>query len=145
MHVMANSGWAWHLFAAPAVWMAALRGTPVLVNYRGGEAATFFEKAFHWVRPTLRRASVIVVPSGFLQAVFAKHDVGTKIVPNIIDLSRFYHDENKLSDSDAPHLIVTRNLEPIYNIPMALRAFAQKCAKSILVRGYQSLAPAFAR
>ena len=25
-HVMANSGWAWHLFAAPAVWVAKLRG-----------------------------------------------------------------------------------------------------------------------
>src|SRR5512138_2298862 len=25
-HVMANSGWSWHLFAAPAVWVARLRG-----------------------------------------------------------------------------------------------------------------------
>ena len=23
MHVMANSGWAWHLFAAPAIWIAS--------------------------------------------------------------------------------------------------------------------------
>ena len=40
-HVMANSGWAWHLFAAPAIRIAALRGVPVVVNYRGGEAAPF--------------------------------------------------------------------------------------------------------
>jgi hypothetical protein len=38
MHVMANSGWSWHLFAAPAVWIAAALGVPVVVNYRGGEA-----------------------------------------------------------------------------------------------------------
>ena len=36
MHVLANSGWSWHLFAAPAIWIARLRGTPVIVNYRGG-------------------------------------------------------------------------------------------------------------
>jgi hypothetical protein len=35
MHVLANSGWSWHLFSAPAIWIARLRGTPVIVNYRG--------------------------------------------------------------------------------------------------------------
>ena len=40
-HVMANSGWAWHLFAAPAVWIGWLRRKPVIINYRGGEAASF--------------------------------------------------------------------------------------------------------
>ena len=24
VHVMANSGWAWHLFAAPAIWIASI-------------------------------------------------------------------------------------------------------------------------
>ncbi|HET9645641.1 MAG TPA: glycosyltransferase, partial [Burkholderiaceae bacterium] len=38
LHVMANSGWSWHLFAAPAIWIARLRGIPAVVNYRGGEA-----------------------------------------------------------------------------------------------------------
>ena len=37
-HIMANSGWSWHLFASPAVWIARLRGIPTVVNYRGGEA-----------------------------------------------------------------------------------------------------------
>ena len=40
IHIMANSGWSWHLFAAPAVWIAKLRKVPVVVNYRGGEADT---------------------------------------------------------------------------------------------------------
>jgi len=40
-HVMANSGWAWHLWAAPAVWIAALHGKPIIVNYRGGDAKAF--------------------------------------------------------------------------------------------------------
>ena len=45
MHILANSGWAWHLFAAPAVWIARRRGTKVIVNYRGGNADAFFTRA----------------------------------------------------------------------------------------------------
>ena len=41
-HIMANSGWSWHLFAMPAVWIAKARNVPAVVNYRGGEAEQFF-------------------------------------------------------------------------------------------------------
>ena len=41
IHVMANSGWAWHLCAVPAIWIGRLRRKPVVVNYRGGEAELF--------------------------------------------------------------------------------------------------------
>ncbi|HEC26126.1 MAG TPA: glycosyltransferase family 1 protein, partial [Gammaproteobacteria bacterium] len=43
-HIMANSGWSWHLFAAPAIWIGWLRGVSVIVNYRGGEAEEFFSR-----------------------------------------------------------------------------------------------------
>ena len=88
-HVMANSGWAWHFFAAPAIWTARLRGIPVIVNYRGGEAEVFLRKQFRWILPSLARASAVVVPSAFLQSVFAQWNVRAEIVPNIVDLSRF--------------------------------------------------------
>ncbi|MGI9303214.1 MAG: glycosyltransferase family 4 protein [Gammaproteobacteria bacterium] len=122
VHLMANSGWSWHLFAAPAVWMANLRNTPVLVNYRGGDAEAFFQRSYRWVAPTLEKAAAVVVPSSFLEAVFAKRRVATRIVPNVVDLSRFNAKERP-TDRSAPHLIVTRNLEPIYDIPTALQAF----------------------
>ena len=121
VHVMANSGWAWHLFAAPAVWIGWLRRKPVIVNYRGGEAAAFFDQQFRWVGPTLTRASVVVVPSTFLEAVFSRRQVATEIVSNIVDLSRFFPQAHTPGTC---HLIVTRNLEDIYDIPTALRAFA---------------------
>lgn len=126
-HVMANSGWSWHLFAAPAIWIGRARGIPVIVNYRGGEADVFFQKAFTWVRPSLARASAIVVPSGFLDAVFGKRGFATKIVPNIIDLGRFSADAGMSSwpQAGGPRIIVTRNLEPIYDNGTALRAFGR--------------------
>lgn len=124
-HVMANSGWSWHLVAAPAIWIAALKGKPVVLNYRGGEAEAFFKKSFFWVRPSLKRVDTIIVPSGFLDAVFRKRGFAPRIVPNIIDLSRFNLnlgvDENSLRGS--PCIIVPRNLEPIYDNATALRAF----------------------
>lgn len=121
VHVMANSGWAWHLFAAPAIWLARFRSVAVIVNYRGGEAASFFERQFKWIRPSLLRADCIVVPSGFLLEVFRRWNFAAIVVPNIIDLSRF---RPRTAAPAVPHIVVTRNLEDIYDIPTAVRAFA---------------------
>jgi glycosyltransferase involved in cell wall biosynthesis len=121
---MANSGWSWHLFAAPAIWIGRLRGCPVVVNYRGGEADTFMQRAQGWVRPSMKAASAVIVPSGFLEHVFGNYGVATTIVPNIINLSRF--SQAPAAEAAASHLrvLVARNLEPIYDNATALRAFA---------------------
>jgi glycosyltransferase involved in cell wall biosynthesis len=122
LHIMANSGWAWHLLAAPAVWVAWLRNKPVVVNYRGGEAEAFFKRQFRLVAPTLSRAAAVVVPSGFLRDVFGRYGVRAEVVPNVVDLTRF---RPGLKTSSGSKIIVTRNLEDIYDIPTALRAFAK--------------------
>lgn len=122
-HVMANSGWAWHLFAAPAIWIAHLRGVPVLVNYRGGEAGEFLSRSAALVRWTMRHARVLAVPSGFLQQIFADHGMTATIVPNVVDLSRFRPAETL---PDGPlHVVVARNLERLYDNATAVRAFAR--------------------
>ncbi|MBE2258385.1 MAG: glycosyltransferase family 4 protein [Rhodobacteraceae bacterium] len=123
MHVLANSGWAWHLFAAPALSIARLRKTPLIVNYRGGNAEPFFARAPRHVLRMLAAASLRVTPSTFLQRVFSAHGLTAVVIPNIIDLSRFAAVPRR-SFGDAPQLLVTRNLEPIYDIPTAIRAFA---------------------
>lgn len=125
VHVLANSGWAWHLCAAPAIWLAKLRGTPVIVNYRGGEADPFFSGAPRIVHKTMGLADSLIVPSGFLEAVFARHGFASRIVPNIINLGRFRaRDAERLFDGSC-HVVVTRNLEPIYGIPTVLEAFSR--------------------
>lgn len=122
MHVMANSGWSWYLFALPAIMIARLRGTPIIVNYRGGGAETFFANAPGWVLRYLRQVDALVLPSGFLREVFQRFGVDGQVIPNIIDLDRFKPAQR--DGREPPHLIVTRNLEPIYDIPSALQAFA---------------------
>jgi glycosyltransferase involved in cell wall biosynthesis len=120
-HIMANSGWSWHLFAAPAIWIAKARGKAVVINYRGGEAEEFFARAFAWVKPSLQKADAIVVPSSFLGGIFGKRGFATRIVPNIVNLERF---APGVRTEAAPHILVARNLERLYDNASALRAFA---------------------
>ena len=124
VHVMANSGWSWHLFTAPAVWVAWLRRVPVVVNYRGGEAASFLARSAWFVRPCIRRCARLVVPSGFLETVFSAHGMPAQVVPNIIDTQRFA--PLPPGTPRAPRqLLVARNLEALYGNDVALRAFVQ--------------------
>jgi L-malate glycosyltransferase len=125
-HVMANSGWAWHVFAAPAIWTGKLRRIRVIVNYRGGAAESFLARSAGIVRPTLRMADDVVVPSEFLRGVFAKFGIEATVVPNVVDVERFAPapvDAGKPMQ-DAPHVVIARNLEPIYDIATAVKAFA---------------------
>lgn len=134
VHVMANSGWSWHLYAAPAVRLAAWRGTPVVVNYRGGEADSFLQQSAASVRRTMQLASALLVPSGFLQDVFARHGMAARVVPNVVDVHRFRPPPAGLPEDDAPQLMIARNLEPIYGIDTALRAFARVLRRHPRVR-----------
>lgn len=122
MHLMANSGWAWHLFSAPAVWIAWLRRVPVLVNYRGGEAASFLQRSAALVRLTMGRSALLAVPSGFLQEVFARHGMAATVLPNVVDVHRYRPRAERRALG--AHVVVTRNLEPLYDIATAIRAFA---------------------
>jgi glycosyltransferase involved in cell wall biosynthesis len=124
LHVMANSGWSWHLFAAPAVWVAHLRGIPVIVNYRGGEAAAFLDKAAAVVRFTMKRTDALIVPSGFLEGIFARHGMPSRVIPNVVDIARFPQRSTVPASGRAPCLLAARNLEAIYDNATALRTLA---------------------
>jgi glycosyltransferase involved in cell wall biosynthesis len=122
VHIMANSGWAWYLCATPAILVACMRGVPSVVNYHGGEAQWFLERSGRIVLFILGWASALAVPSAFLQQVFGRCGVGCDVVPNIVDPERFSPTDELVS---RPHVVVPRNLEPIYDVPTALRAFAR--------------------
>lgn len=124
VHVMANSGWSWHLFAVPAIWIARLYRKPVVINYRGGYARDFFNKSWFWVKKSVDRSSSVIVPSSFLQGVFAEFSVKADIVPNVLD-ENLFHSLNRAEAVYSPHIIVTRNLELIYDVETAILAFCK--------------------
>ncbi len=123
IHLMANSGWSWQLFAAPVIWIGWLRKKPVIVNYRGGEAREYLAASARWVRPSLARATQLVVPSGFLRQVFSEFGMSACVIPNIIDLELFSPASCLPPDTEFT-LVITRNLEPIYGLETAIRALA---------------------
>ena len=122
VHVMANSGWAWFLFAAPAIRAAVTRSVPVIVNYRGGLAREFLRRSAARVLPVLRAASAVVVPSPYLREVFAEHGIAARIIPNIVDTNVFRPCEP--ARPAGRHVVVVRNLEAIYGLDTAIRAAA---------------------
>ncbi|MFV0476228.1 MAG: glycosyltransferase family 4 protein [Parahaliea sp.] len=138
VHLMANSGWSWQLFCAPVIWLCSFRKTPVIVNYRGGNAGDYLAQSSRRILPSLRRATALVVPSGFLQAVFSRYGIKSNIVPNIVDRSLFYpgsytrlescrlsgEGDSNQAKQKTVFLVITRNLEEIYGLDIAVRALA---------------------
>jgi len=121
VHLMSNSGWSWQLFSAPIIWLAHTRGLPVIVNFRGGEAADYLSASVYWIRPSLSRASVLVVPSRFLHEVFSQYSFPSEIIPNILDSQCFYPGTRKPDDmTKTLEIIVVRNLESIYDVETAI-------------------------
>ncbi len=130
VHVLANSGWAWHLFAAPAIGVAWLRHKPVITHYHGGNADAFLSRGPLMVRRLLALSTLRVVPSAFLQRVFERHGLMCEVIPNGVDLARFGAGQGRAAEQAqpaqhaAPQLLVSRNLERIYGIDTAIRALA---------------------
>ena len=120
IHVLAASYFYFFARVAPAILLGRLFGRRVVLNYRGGEAPRFLRAFGLLLKPILRAASVITVPSDFLKKTFQEHSLSAVTVPNLIDLGQFkYRRRERLE----PRFLVSRNLEPMYNIKMALLAY----------------------
>ena len=125
VHVFSASYWSFLLAPLPAIAVARMLGRPVLLNYRSGEAPDHLRRSAV-ARFALRSVEGNVVPSRFLQAVFAGYGIDARIIPNIIDRDRFRF---RARDPLRPHLLSTRNLEPMYDVDCTLRAFGMVQAR----------------
>ncbi len=124
VHIMANSGWAFYLFVFPAVIISLLLRKQVVINYRGGKAKQFFNSAWKRVRWCFNGSSRhLVVPSTYLESVFHEFGVRAQVIPNIVDLTHYAYSPPRVN-ADRLKIIVTRNLEKIYDNATAIRAFS---------------------
>ena len=120
VHVFSASYYSYSLSAAPALFIARLFGKKSILNYRSGEAEDHLAK-WKTAIPTIRFADEIVVPSGYLVDVFAQHGLQARAIYNIVELDRFsFRERSPLR----PIFLTSRLLEPLYNVPCVLRAFA---------------------
>ena len=139
VHVFSASYWSFLLGPAPAMLAARILNKRVVLHYHSGEADDHLSNWGPLVHPWLRLAHEIVVPSEYLRRVFARHGYESRVIPNVVDLSRFrYRDRVPLR----PRLLSTRNLEPYYRIDVILEAFArfkaQEPGATLTVAGYGS-------
>jgi len=119
IHHFSASGLYFFLQSIPVLVFGCGLHKRTILNYRGGNAANFL-KRWHWfVVPFMRLAGSIAVPSEFLQQVFREYGLEATVLPNIADTELFPWRER---GHFAPVLLVTRHLEPMYNVECLLRA-----------------------
>ncbi len=119
-HVFSAGLWSFNLWTVPAVHIGRLLGVSVIVNYHDGRAEQHLARFPRSARWTLRRASRIVTPSGYLVDVFARRGLRAQSIFNVIDLSRFrFRARGKLR----PVLMTNRMLDSLYNVECVLRSF----------------------
>jgi glycosyltransferase involved in cell wall biosynthesis len=122
VHAFSASYASFLLAPLPAVIVARLLGKPVVLNYHSGEAPDHLRRSAVARFVMRRMVDANVVPSTFLQRVLASFGIGADVVYNTIDLQQFAY---RVRDPLRPHLLSTRNFEPIYNVACVLRAFAR--------------------
>ena len=122
IHVFSASYWSFLLAPVPAILAAKILRKPVVLHYHSGEAADHLVRWRRTVTPFLRMVDEIVVPSSYLQRVFASHGYQARVIPNLIDTTRFRYRERT---SPRPLLLSVRNLETHYRVSNTVLAFAR--------------------
>jgi L-malate glycosyltransferase len=120
IHIFCASYYSYSLSAIPALAIARLYGKKSILNYRSGEAEDHLE-TWRTAVPTIKWADEVVVPSGYLVDVFARYGLHARAIHNIVELDRFNYRERRPL---RPVFLTSRLLEPLYNVPCVLRAFA---------------------
>jgi len=120
VHAFSASYWSFLLAPVPAMLAGRMAGRRVVLHYHSGEVAEHLARWGWLVHPWLRLPDVIVVCSRFQQAAFSAYGYDTRVIPNVVNLSRFaYRDRHPLK----PRFVCTRNLETHYGVETVLRAF----------------------
>jgi L-malate glycosyltransferase len=119
VHIFSASYWSFLLAPAPAVLVGRALGKRVILNYRSGEAA---DHLAHWrtAVPLLRRATVLVVPSGYLVDVFARFGLAATPISNFVNVDTIPYRER---GPVRPLFLANRNFAAHYNVACVLRAF----------------------
>lgn len=139
IHIFSASYFSFILAPTPALLIATLYRKKRILNYRSGEAEDHFNRSGRNIFWIIRLADKIIVPSGYLVDVFGKFGFRAESIFNISDFGAFQYRERKVV---TPHILVARNLEPLYDIETSIRAYAivksEYKAATLTITGYGS-------
>jgi glycosyltransferase involved in cell wall biosynthesis len=125
VHAFSASYWSFLLAPVPAMLVGRLFRKGVVLNYRSGEADDHLTR-WRTAVPLMRLAHLIVVPSGYLVDVFARHGLKATAVPNFVEIEHLAY---RRREPLRPVFLSNRAFEPLYNISCVLRAFGRIQAK----------------
>jgi L-malate glycosyltransferase len=125
VHVFSAGYWSFLLAPVPALLLGRLFRKTTIANYHDGRADDHLRNSRLATR-LMRIADRIVTPSGFLVDVFAAFGLSAQAIGNIVDASQFGFRER---EHPRPKFLHNRGLEPVYNVPCTLRAFAMVQAR----------------
>ena len=119
IHVYSAAHTSYMLWTLPALVIARVYGRRIVVNYRDGRVEEHLSRS-RLARASLRRADLIVCPSPYVSNVFARFGLASVVISNILPVEQFCY---RVRDRLRPAFLHNRILEPLYNVPCALRAF----------------------
>lgn len=120
VHIFSASYFSFIIAQTPAILISRMYGKKIVLNYRSGECDDHLQKWKRIVYPILRRIDQIVVPSGFLVEVFAKHGFDAVAISNVVDEAEFPYVNRPVI---RPKILVPRMLDSMYNVECSIRAF----------------------
>lgn len=121
IHISSAASTGFMLATMPPIFIGKLFGKRVVLNYHAGQAEEHLREWRHTAIPTIRMADAVVVPSGWLVDVFARHGLKARAIFNHVELDTFHFRERRPL---RPVFLSNRNFSPIYNVPCVLRAFS---------------------
>ncbi|MFW6202486.1 MAG: glycosyltransferase family 4 protein, partial [Gemmatimonadota bacterium] len=119
LHVFSASYLSFVLAPTPAILIGRLFGKRVVLNYRSGQADDHLRR-WRTAVPTIRLATRVVVPSGYLADVFVRYGIAARVVSNFVQPERFPF---RVRERFRPIFLANRNFEAHYNVACILRAF----------------------
>lgn len=119
------SGRSFHLADVLSRWMRFLN-IPQVHFLHGGGLPDLIAARPNRVRKVLSRADAVVTPSGWLAEAVSLLGIESRVIPNVLDLSRSeYLEREGFADAAAPRLLWMRTFHDVYHPELAIRTVAR--------------------
>jgi len=121
IHIFSASYVSFVIAPTPAILVSKLFGKKVILNYHSGEADDHLRRWPRTAIPTIKLADRLVVPSEYLEDVFANFHLPASPIYNLIETDKFRF---RKRDPLKPRFLSNRNFEAHYGVDRVLQAFA---------------------
>jgi len=121
IHIFSASYFSFVIAPTPAILVSKLFGKKVILNYHSGEADDHLRRWPRTAIPTIKLADRLVVPSEYLEDVFANFHLPASPIYNLIETDKFRF---RKRDALKPRFLSNRNFEAHYGVDRVLQAFA---------------------